>query len=42
MEDGAFGEVAVSVQSLELARSAIQACIDAFDWRPPRYHVPFR
>ncbi len=42
MEDGSFGEVEVSVQSLELARSAIQACIDAFAWRPPRHHVPFR
>lgn len=42
MEDGSFGEVEVSVQSLELARTAIQACIDAFSWRPPRHHVPSR
>lgn len=42
MEDGSFGEVEVSVQSLDVARSAIQSCIDAFSWRPPRHHVPFR
>jgi hypothetical protein len=42
MEDGSFGEVEVSVQSLELARTAIQACIDAFNWKPPRHHVPSR
>jgi len=42
MEDGSFGEVEVSAQSLDLARSAIQSCIDAFSWRPPRHHIPFR
>jgi len=42
MEDGSFGEVEVSVESLDLARKAIQACIDAFSWRPPRHHVPSR
>jgi hypothetical protein len=42
MEDGSFGEVEVSAQSLDLARSAIQTCIDAFTWRPPPHHVPYR
>jgi hypothetical protein len=42
MEDGSFGEVEVSPQSLDSARSAIQSCIDAFTWRPPMHHVPFR
>lgn len=39
-EDGSFGEVEVSAQSLELARSAIQTCIDALKWRAPMHHVP--
>ncbi len=42
MENGFYGEVEVSVQSLELARMAIQTCIDAFSWKPPKHHVPFR
>jgi len=42
MEDGSFGEVEVSAQSLDLARSAIQTCIDAFTWKPPMHHVPYR
>jgi hypothetical protein len=42
MQDGSFGEVEVSAESLDTARSAIQSCIDAFNWRPPRHHVPFR
>jgi hypothetical protein len=42
MEDGSFGEIEVSAQSLELARLAIQTCIEAFTWRPSRHHEPFR
>jgi hypothetical protein len=40
--DGSFAEVNVSANSLDLAKSAIQSCIDAFTWRPSKHHVPFR
>lgn len=42
MEDGSYGEVEVSAQSLAAAQSAIQTSIDALHWRPPKHHVPYR
>lgn len=42
MEDGSYGEVEVSAQSLGVAQAAIQTSIDAFHWRPPQHHVPYR
>jgi hypothetical protein len=39
-DDGSYGEVEVSGESLDIARSAIQRVLDGFSWTGPKRHVP--
>lgn len=40
MEDGHYGEVEVSIETLKISAECVQRVLNAFAWKGPRRHAP--